>query len=110
MNVYDGSWLSMWESLIAGSKLKEEGTIHWLSPSEGNDGATNDYGFTALPGGYRSYIGDFDRIGTYFMWWCAPDIGVTEAMMRNLYYDDSNVSRGGYYKQGGMSIRCIKDN
>jgi len=42
-----------WDELAGygeGYKLKETGTTHWQSP---NDGATNETGYTALPGGYR---------------------------------------------------------
>lgn len=50
-----------------GGKLKESGTIHWSSP---NEGATNETGFTGLPGGSRAYYkGDFNEIGTMGDWW-----------------------------------------
>ena len=41
---------------VAGGKLKEIGTTHWTSP---NTGATNENGFTALPGGDRLLNGVF---------------------------------------------------
>ena len=41
---------------VAGGKMKEAGTAHWNSP---NTGATNESGFTGLPGGFRSNYGYF---------------------------------------------------
>ena len=41
---------SFLSSVRAGGKMKEVGTLHWISP---NTGATNESGFTALPAGCR---------------------------------------------------------
>ena len=54
------------ESLIAGGKLKETGTTHWYSP---NEGATNESGFTALPGGLRRTNGEFDLFSSHGYVW-----------------------------------------
>jgi uncharacterized protein (TIGR02145 family) len=43
----------------AGTKLKEAGIKHWAEP---NTGATNQSGFTALPGGGRQEDGQFTQI------------------------------------------------
>jgi hypothetical protein len=50
----------------AGGKLKETGTSHWLDP---NIGATNESGFTALPGGQRDNQGIFSMMGIVGFWW-----------------------------------------
>jgi uncharacterized protein (TIGR02145 family) len=64
---------SDWQILInylgsnAAYKLMETGTAHWSAP---NSSATNESGFTALPGGrvsYRSYT--FEGLGSIAAWW-----------------------------------------
>ena len=93
---------------VAGGKMKETGTEHWNSP---NTGATNSSGFTGLPGGYRYPIGYFDDLGFSGMSWSATEVevGSTEARYRNLGYSHEALGHGNYYKEGGLSVRCLKD-
>jgi uncharacterized protein (TIGR02145 family) len=93
--------------LNEGGKLKETGSDHWSSP---NIGATNESGFTALPGGIRFHTGFFSHIvwGSFF--WTATDDVNENAWWRGLNYTHSFIYRSNFYtKQTGMSIRCIKD-
>ena len=90
---------------VAGGKLKEAGTTHWLSP---NEGATNSSGFSALPGGYR-YDGGFDVLSYYGHWWSASEYGGTYAWGRGLFYVNAYVVRDNLYKSIGFSVRCVKD-
>nr|MBN2278598.1 hypothetical protein [candidate division Zixibacteria bacterium] len=84
-----------------GGKLKEIGTMHWLSP---NTGATNESGFNALPGGYRAdFTGYYEIMGYGAFYWSSS------VMYRHLYYNLSGIIRLNYPAQGGFSVRCIAD-
>jgi uncharacterized protein (TIGR02145 family) len=73
---------------VAGSKLKETGTTHWQSP---NTGATNETGFTALPGSLRYQDGMFDFIGGYGYWWSSTEHDPPTAWERYIYYNFTSV-------------------
>jgi uncharacterized protein (TIGR02145 family) len=81
-------------------------TTNWNSP---NTGATNSSGFTALPGGYRYYVGTYNYFGYFGYWWSSTEYASNLAWYRKLYYNDSSVSRNGYSKQLGFSVRCVRD-
>lgn len=106
----DAEWTELTEYLggesVAGGKLKETGTIHWGSP---NTGATNESGFTALPGGYRSNNGEFYNIGFLGFWWSATEEFANSALMRNLDLGNSQVYSYLTYKEMGFSVRCLRD-
>ena len=89
----------------AGGKMKEAGTAHWSRP---NTGATNESGFTALPGGYRNYGGTFNYIGDYGFWWSSTQDTTDSAWYRRLNYYNSNVLRNDYDKGYGFSVRCVR--
>jgi uncharacterized protein (TIGR02145 family) len=98
--------LSQAESEIAGNKLKEEGTKHWASP---NTGATDETGFTALPGGNRRYDGLFSGPTGNGNWRTASEYDSTHVWYRYMFYYSGYVYRNITNKQAGYSVRCIKD-
>jgi uncharacterized protein (TIGR02145 family) len=106
----DAEWTTLTTNLggesVAGGKLKETGTTHWQSP---NMGATNETGFTALPGGYRNNYGPYNDIGYYGYWWSATEANATYAWYRHLSYANSYVYRNYFNKHYGFSVRCLRD-
>jgi uncharacterized protein (TIGR02145 family) len=87
-------------------KLKETGTSHWQSP---NTDATNESGFTALPGGERSNDGRFYYVGISAKWWSSIEYSATNAHNWGPYFYGSSMLYGGYLKLYGNSVRCVKD-
>jgi uncharacterized protein (TIGR02145 family) len=92
---------------VAGGKLKSIGTAYWNAP---NTGATNESGFSVLPGGYR-YADSFTNIRSNAFFWSAAENDV--AWIRGLYSNYGSVSRDGFNSSGiksvGASVRCIRD-
>ena len=96
-----------WRGTDEGGKLKEAGTEHWNSQ---NTGATNESGFTALPGGYLSYgNGNYVSMGNNGYFWSSAESGSDYAWYRILYYGNSAVDRFSFNKQNGFSVRCVRD-
>jgi uncharacterized protein (TIGR02145 family) len=85
-------------SSVAGKKLKA------TSPSWNG---TNDYGFSALPGGYRNDDGSFSAIGTDGSWWTATESNSSNAYLRYIGSDYENVLEMEYGKSNGFSVRCV---
>jgi len=91
---------------LVGGKLKETGTAFWLSP---NRGATNETGFSALGGGYRSSSGPFNAIKTSGLFWSSSEYIWDLVTFIGLYRITSNTLKSHADKPAGMSIRCIRD-
>ncbi len=92
--------------LVAGGKMKESDTSHWKSP---NKGATNETGFTALPGGYRNKNGQFSNLNIFGDWWSSTDQSPTDAWRRAVKNDFGYIERYFNFKGNGLSVRCVKD-
>ena len=87
-----------------GSALKS--TTGWVSGGNGTD----DYDFTALPGGYRGYYdGDYVSMGGYGYFWSATEFDSSTAWYRQLKGSESGVNRSSDSKGYGFSVRCVRD-
>jgi uncharacterized protein (TIGR02145 family) len=96
---------------VAGGKMKSSGTVEagsslWYSP---NTGATNESGFTALPGACRNGDGLFSTLGWFGDWWTSTEGNTILAWDRYIDYDYSIVFRSNFQKSNGNSVRCVLD-
>jgi uncharacterized protein (TIGR02145 family) len=93
---------------VAGAKLKT--TNSWQG-TNGNGNGTDQYGFSALPGGSETSGGSSVLVGSSGYWWSANEDGDNSsyAHFRGISYDFDKVYSETYYKSHLRSIRCIKD-
>lgn len=100
INYVDG-----WE--VAGGKLKEVGTTHWISP---NTDATDIVGFRWLPNGFRNNDGNYYNINNRAYAFTSTSYNSTDAWWIETYYNTANANvRNDGVKKYGLSVRCIKD-
>jgi uncharacterized protein (TIGR02145 family) len=106
----DADWTALTTYLggedIAGGKLKEAGTEHWLEP---NSEATNETGFSALPGGHRVYDGTYGYINWGGGWWTSTSENDNDSWVRYMDHGAYDVWRSLEDKRYGRSVRCVKD-
>jgi uncharacterized protein (TIGR02145 family) len=88
----------------AGTKMKSH--IGWNQDGNG----TNESGFTGLPGGCRDLNGIFGYIEEIGYWWSSTEKDINLAWYRCIDNSPWYVYRTNYFKQNGLSVRCIKDN
>lgn len=94
---------------VDGGKMKTSGTQYWQAP---NTGATNESGFSGLPGGTRIKQGPWDSfssIGSNGHWWSATETSANWALGRTLLYHSVRSSGWNTEKPNGLCVRCLKD-
>jgi len=90
---------------VAGGKLKETGTSNWEAP---NQGASDMFGFKALPGGYRFSDGGFYYFGTDGLYWSSTNDG-SLGWHRSFNNSTEDSYRAALFRKNGYSCRCIKN-
>ena len=106
----DSEWTQLTTYLggdyIAGGKLKETGSTYWVEP---NTGATNETGFTALPGGNRRYDGFFSGPAGNGNWRTSSEYDDNQVWYRYIFYHSGYIYRNITNMQAGYSVRCISE-
>jgi uncharacterized protein (TIGR02145 family) len=106
-----------WTTLINGLggfmdayiKMKEVGFTHWMEG--GMAAATNESGFTALPGGRRSEKFGFSGKGIEGCWCSATEYNATSAWYSQMVFNVESITQDymALTKKQGLSVRCVKD-
>jgi uncharacterized protein (TIGR02145 family) len=82
---------------VAGKKLK----------AKDFDG-TDEFAFSALPGGYGNTVGMFGTVGNNGGWWSSTEYGAAYAWRRRMGRS-ADVNRDSPVKSWLFSVRCVQD-
>lgn len=102
-------------SPVAANEMEQRGTneggriksvSYFLPP---NTGATNETGFSAVPGGDRSPEGYYSMVGNYGVYWTATENNTYTSYVRALEFNHATITRYNDMKHDGFSVRCLKD-
>jgi uncharacterized protein (TIGR02145 family) len=90
----------------AGTMLKAKDG--W-NTSSGYIAGTDDYGFSALPGGFGDSYGTFYSVGNLGYWWSASEYYSDLANFWDVRYLYEDVFYDADNKRQLVSVRCVKD-
>jgi len=107
----DAEWKTLVNFLggpeIAGWKLKENDLLNW---EQGNEKATNESGFTALPAGfYKYFMNSFNALGINTSFWSSTKYSDNSALGHEMWCDSGTAFSNIGNEQLGLSVRCIRD-
>ena len=108
---FDSEWTLLISSLggsdVAGGKLKA--TTHWSAP---NTGATNESGWTGLPGGFydAQFDQEFEELSISGRWWAYQANGDVGKGRYLIYDSDDAISFNFnlWSTDNKFSCRCVK--
>ena len=104
-----------WQTLVdfaggekfAGKKLKAKNG--WNDYEGKSSNGTDEFGFSALPGGSGSSAGSFHNVGRYGNWWSASESNSNYAYSRRMSYYREDAYLFNYDKSNLLSVRCLQD-
>jgi len=107
----DGEWTDLEDYITAQGFSGSEGTAlkstyGWYNGGNGTD----DFGFSALPGGSRNFgNGNFDFAGSFGSWWSSSPPSGGDAWSRDLASIYPAILHTNANLRYGFSVRCLRD-
>lgn len=116
----DDEWEELALSICRENKGSKNGIMDWddvgkyLKARHGweeKGNGTDEYGFSALPGGSRTGLGHFVEMGYHANFWTSTEYNTLTpgARTRELNSCYSSFNRYHFGKGYGFSVRCVKD-
>jgi len=109
----EGEWLTLVLFVGSGAGRKLKSQNDWYDCGTVGSGKSyvceDEYGWSALPGGYGNSDGSFHVAGIYGLWWSATENDANYARNRVMDYL-GNVLMDSNVKADLFSVRCIQDN
>jgi uncharacterized protein (TIGR02145 family) len=112
-------WDDLGQAVGGVRKLDDNGYVEWYGTGKklkarsswnNNGNGTDDFGFSALPGGTRYSDGNFDAAGYDGGWWTATEYSSDFAYYQRMRYRNGNVYEDNDIKSNGYSVRCVKND
>jgi uncharacterized protein (TIGR02145 family) len=102
---------SPYNSDVAGKKLKSKTGWNDHLDDRGRKitTSTDEFGFSALPGGYGDSGGNFCSVGDNGFWWSSQELNSYNAYYRGMRYYNEDAYYGYYGKSYLFSVRCVQD-
>ena len=99
-----------WDELIISLGIEESGVkVKAKRGWKMTEYATNESGFSGLPGGYRYNVGPFLYEGNNGCFWSSTGSANNKAWGRTLSHSVSDIGRDDGNMGSGLSVRCILD-
>ncbi len=101
----DSEWTTLTDYVGSDAGTKLKAATGWNSGGNGTD----NYGFSALPGGSGRSNGNFDSAVGFGYWWCSTEYSSYTAYSRGMNYSFIIVGRYNNDKSWLLSVRCVRD-
>jgi uncharacterized protein (TIGR02145 family)/uncharacterized repeat protein (TIGR02543 family) len=100
----NAEWATLENYVGSSSGTKLKSTSGW----DNNGNGTDQYGFSALPGGDQHSDGSFNHGGQTGLWWSTNEYSSSNAYSHNIYSNETSVKLDNYSKYAMYSVRCVE--